>query len=472
MTESDKTGKRRATTRRPDLDTVYTIKSDGSRNMIHPADVKGRWQLRKEIIWAILVVIYIGIPWVRIGGRPAMLIDLPARHAFLFGNTFTNQDFYLVFFIISGIGFSLFVATALWGRVWCGYACPQTVFLEGWFRKIERLIEGRGEARIRRNQGPMTFDKFWRKTLKHLIFLCFSFWIAHTFLSYFIPVQKILTVIMSSPAAHPTAFFWSMFWTAALYFDYAWFREQLCLIICPYGRLQSTLIDQDTVVIGYDENRGEPRTKQAAEGGDCIDCFRCVAVCPTGIDIRNGQQMECIGCANCIDACDDIMAKVGKPGGLVRYDTQRSFSGEARRRLFRPKVIAYLVLFVIGGIVFSAAAGRRTPVEVQLLRQKGMPFVLEEDKIRNLYNLHIQNKTGEDRVYFIEPRPGKEAEPFDPEYVTPIKRLEIDSFDDKSIPVFVFVERKKYSDYFPLGIAVTDSATGYEKLMKLKFRGP
>lgn len=465
--------KTRAEKRRPDLDTMYTINADGSRNFVQIADVKGRWQRVKKLVFAALIVIYAAIPWIPVGGNPAVLIDIPQRHAYLFGGTFTNQDFYLVFFIISGVGFSLFVLTALFGRVWCGFACPQTVFLEGVYRRVERWLEGTREARIRRNQGPLNFDKAWRKGLKHVLFLGLSFVIAHIFLSYFIPVEKLRAVITGNPADHWTAFFWSMFWTAVLYFNYSWFREQTCLIICPYGRLQSTLTDEDTILIGYDEVRGEPRSPGGRAGGDCIDCYRCVAVCPTGIDIRNGVQMECIGCSNCIDACNTIMERVGKPHGLIRYDSVRGFEkGGARRSFFRPRVFVYAFLMLLGASVFALSAAGRTSLDVKVLRQKGLPFAIEEGKIRNLYTLNLQNKTDRHRVFFLTPVISDDAASLDPEFIIPTKRIELDGLATRQVPVFAFIPREKWLEPFDLGVAIADSADGERQVVDLLFRGP
>ena len=291
---------RRTDRRRPDLDSVYTINPDGSRNFMHPADVHGKWQVVKNIVYTVLLVVYLIMPWIKIGGYPAVHFDVPGRTAHLFGTTFTNQDFHLMFFLLLGFGLSMFLITSLWGRVWCGFACPQTVFLEGVFRRIERWIEGPRIQRVRRNLGPLTGAKLWRKLLKHAVFLGLSYAFAHAFIAYFLPARELLEVIGSHPREHMGAFIWGIAWTAVLYFDYSWFREQTCLIICPYGRLQSTLIDYDTIVIGYDGQRGEPRHKGVDKGGDCIDCRRCIDVCPTGIDIRNGMQLECIACSNCI----------------------------------------------------------------------------------------------------------------------------------------------------------------------------
>ena len=458
--------------RRPDLDTVYTINADGSRNFLHPADVRGRWQVLKNLVFSVLILVYVALPWLQVNGRPAVNIDLPGRSASLFGLTFTNQDFYLMFFVLTGVGFSLFVITALWGRTWCGYACPQTVFLEGLYRKIERWIEGPRVARIRRNLGPATAGKAARKVLKHAFFLFFSYAIAHVFLSYFIPVDELLKVIRSNPSEHMSAFGWSMFWTGLLYFNYAWFREQTCIVICPYGRLQSSLIDEDTIIIGYDEKRGEPRRKGiqngVEEGGDCIDCFRCVEVCPTGIDIRAGLQLECIGCANCIDACDEIMTRIGSPRGLVRYDSQRSFDGEPRKRLLRPRVFVYLFLGLVGLAVATVAMSSRESFHAAALRARGMPYSLEEGRIRNLYTIRVQNKSDRASTYMID----LENAPEGLEMIMPQPSLRLDSLADGRSPVFFYLDRDTYDEPFPLFLSVTDSLSGHSKSLEMMFRGP
>lgn len=468
---SETTPVKRADVRWPDLDTVYTINADGSRNFLHPADVKGIWQRRKQIIHVLLIAVYAALPWIPIGGHPAVLLDLPRRQAFLFGHTFTNQDFYLVFFLVTGVGFGLFVVTSLWGRVWCGFACPQTVFLEGVFRRVERWIEGPRTVRIRRNAGPVTFDKAWRKVLKHVLFLGFSGVIAHIFLSYFIPVHELRHVMTSNPADHWAAFGWTMAWTGILYFDYSWFREQTCLVICPYGRLQSALIDSDTVIVGYDRDRGEPRSKVSDAGGDCVDCHRCVVVCPTGIDIRNGLQMECIGCANCIDACNDIMRRLQKPPGLIRYDSQRGFEAGKRRSLLRPRALVYAGLGLVGLTVFGVAASGRQPFEVKVLRTRGMPYELVAGRIRNLYTLSLENKEAAGRVYFLDVAPSTKDQP-PPEFILPQPRVAIGALDEATVPVFATLPRDAYRGPFPLTFTVRDSASGRFRSVEARFRGP
>lgn len=464
---------RRPKRRLPDLDTVYTINADGSRNFLHPADVHGRFQVRKNVLFALLLLIYAGVPWIPVGGHPAVHIDLPGRTAYLLGNTFTNQDFYLLFFLVSGVGFGLFVVTSLWGRIWCGYACPHTVFLEGVYRKIERLIEGPRDVRIKRNLGHLTPDKAWRKGVKHGVFLALAFVNAHVFVAYFIPPGELLHAMTGDPHEHWSAFLWVTVWTGLLYFNFAWFREQLCLIVCPYGRAQSALVDSDTLIIGYDGQRGEPRSRRTEEGGDCIDCFRCVAVCPTGIDIRNGLQMECVGCANCIDACDEIMDRVGRPRGLIRYDSQHGFEDGKRRGILRPRVLAYAALGVLGLAVFTGSMLARTSFEVHVLRARGMPYTLESGEIRNVYNLRIQNKGEGNAVYLLaaDSEPGTAASA-PPELVLANPRLEVPSLGDATTSVIARLARSDYTDGFPVTISVTDSATGRTSRAELTFRGP
>jgi len=455
--------------RQPDLNTVYTINDDGSRNMLQVADVKGRWTTRKYIMYGVLILVYVLAPWVTMGGHPFILVDIPGRAAFLAGATFTNQDFHLFFFVLIGAGFGLFVMTSVLGRVWCGFACPQTVFMEGVFRPIERIIEGRRIERIRRNEKG-GFDKAWRKLLKHgiFIFLCWNFSIA--FMCYFIPTREMLHQIPFF-TGNTTALIWSLFWTGLMYFDYSWFREQTCLIICPYGRLQSTLVDYDTVIIGYDEERGEPRHKGIEKGGDCIDCRRCVDVCPTGIDIRNGLQLECIGCTSCIDACDDIMDKIGKPRGLVRFDSSRGFE-TGKSKILRPRFWIYGVLITALAVLFVMRATSRESFQVTVMRSQGMPYIIEEGVIRNLYTLHVQNKTDHTQVYFIRPAADALAGREGVEYIVPQERIELDRLSDRQITMFAMMPRTSYAGTEDFAIAVTDSATGTTQDIKVRFRGP
>ena len=381
--------------RRPNLDTVFSINADGSRNRIHPAPVKGRFQLRKKLIWLVLIVIYVVLPWIEIGGKPAVLIDIARRHFYLFGQTYNAQDFWLAFFFVTGIGFALFVISALFGRLWCGYACPHTVFLEGVFRRLEKWIEGTPRKRRELDKGPWNAEKIVKRGGKYVAFLAISLFLSHTFLSYFMPVDEVFMAIVSPPNENLTAFLFVLAFTAIIFVNFTWFREQLCIVICPYGRLQGSLYDQHTINVAYDQTRGEPRGKPGAQPGtqpgDCIDCYRCVAVCPTGIDIRNGTQLECIGCADCVDACDAVMDKLGKPRGLVRYDSLAGLEGQPRR-FWRPRVGLYAVLLLLGITVFTIAATRRTEFEANLLRMQTSPWQIDGDTITNPLTLHLVNK--------------------------------------------------------------------------------
>jgi cytochrome c oxidase accessory protein FixG len=286
-----------------------SLTSDGKRRRIAPAEVRGRFTRLRTAGFVLLIAVYAALPWIQIGGHPAVFLDLAHRRFHLFGATFNAQDTWLLFFLLAGAGIGLLTATALLGRIWCGYACPQTVFLDGVFRRVERWFDGPPALRRRRAGSRRAL----RTAGKHAVYLAVSALVAHVFLSYFVSLPALFAMMATSPAEHPAAFAWAFALTAVMYGNFAWFREQTCLIVCPYGRLQSALTDADTLIIGYDVRRGEPRGKlKQAPGGDCIDCNRCVAVCPTGIDIRNGLQIECIGCAACVDACDQIMARVGR----------------------------------------------------------------------------------------------------------------------------------------------------------------
>jgi polyferredoxin len=364
--------------------SLYT---DGTRKKIEPAPVHGRFDRARHIVFSILVAIWVALPSV-------VHLDVAKRQFFLFGATFTPHDFWMVFFIATGVGFGLVYATALAGRVWCGWACPQTVFTETFFRPIERITKK-------------------RKWLRHVLFLLASAIVAHVFIAYFVPLRQIL----SAPI-------WSVALTATFYAHFAFFREQLCVVLCPYGRLQSVLVDDDSLVIAYDEKRGEPRGKVGKTTGDCVDCRRCVQVCPTGIDIRNGLQMDCIACTACIDACDDVMDKLDRPRGLIEYQ---------HGRILRPRMYLYTALLAIGAAVFFFTTRTRTTFDATLLRQPGAPFTKDESgDVRNGFVVHVVNKSAKPTTYVIEPEPFAGST-----YVVPIERAEVAGLSDQRIPIFV-----------------------------------
>jgi cytochrome c oxidase accessory protein FixG len=379
--------------KRPNLDSVTTINADGSRHVLHPADVRGKFTSARRIFSVLLIAIYIALPWIPINGAPAVFFDLANRRFHFFGLTLLAQDLWVLFFGISGLGFLLFFLTALLGRLWCGWACPYTVFLEHVFRRIERWTDGDASARRKLDKAPFTSSKILRRTLKNGIYLIASALLAHVFLSYFISLRGLYAAIKEGPLGHLTSFGTVAFFTGSFFFCFGYFREQFCIILCPYGRIQSALTDEDTIVIGYDAKRGEPRGKSTnPNAGSCVDCTRCVQVCPTGIDIRNGLQMECIGCAACIDACDDIMGKLGRPTGLVRYDSTRGLAGE-KRRIVRPRILVYSLLGALGMLALGTVAFfKAKPVLAEISRMRGPSFYADPATIRNHFQLRLVSK--------------------------------------------------------------------------------
>jgi cytochrome c oxidase accessory protein FixG len=458
-------GSERSAVRRPDLDSLYCINPDGSRNAIHPADVRGRYQRRKRALWTLLIGVYLAVPWIELGGRPLILIDIGRRRFELLGAAFDAQDFYLAFFLLSGVGFALFVVSALFGRVWCGYGCPHTVFLDGVYRRIERWLEGGAAQRKSLRAAPWLGRKLPLKLAKWAAYLAVSFVLAHTLLGYFMPVREVFAAVTGPPAAHPTAFAFVSALTALVYFDMAWFREQLCIVICPYGRLQGVLSDRDTIHVAYDPGRGEPRGKYTdGARGDCIDCFRCVAVCPTGIDIRNGTQLECIGCANCIDACDEVMRKVGQAPGLIRYDSQAGIE-LGRRRLLRPRLFLYLALVALGAGVFGIAATARTTFVATVVRQQGAPYTVIEGGVRNSFFVHLVNKGSTEVAYelALEAPPGVDV-------LLPVTRVSVPAFEDRRLPFFVTAAPDALVEDLALELSVR--APDSQQRVRVPFLGP
>ena len=386
--------------KRPSIDTVTTINDDGSRYFVHPADVSGFWTRWRRVAAFLLIAVYVALPVVRINGNPAVFLDVMHRKFHLFGLTLMFQDLWLLFFLITGTGFTLFLVTAIIGRVWCGWACPQTVFLDHVFRRIERLIDGDALARRRLEDAPWTGGKVFRRVLKHGLFFLLAAAIAHLFLSYFVSLPALYGMMHRSPLENWGLFLFVFAVSALLYFDFAWFREQFCIVLCPYGRLQSALIDDNSIVVGYDEKRGEPRGKAGTTTGDCVDCRRCVQVCPTGIDIRQGLQLECIACEACIDACDDVMKRLDRKKGLIRHDSLNALAGRPSRFL-RPRLYLYLFFALAGASVFFFATRKIEPVVVSVLRLPGAPYIRDENTVRNNFLLRLANKRAAAHTYTI-----------------------------------------------------------------------
>jgi len=368
------------------------------RKAIHPRDVHGwfaawRWLL----VWATQLVFY-GAAWLPWNGRQAVLFDIAHRKFYIFGLVFWPQDiiYLTVLLIISAL--SLFLFTAVAGRLWCGYACPQTVYTEI-FMWIERRIEGDRNARIKLDASGPSWRKFAIKAEKHTTWAALALWTGFTFVGYFTPIRELGAEVLALQTG-PWETFWILFYGFATYGNAGWMREQVCLHMCPYARFQSSMFDKDTLTITYDRARGEPRGKGASKG-DCVDCSICVQVCPTGIDIRNGLQYQCIGCAACIDGCDQVMVKVGKPKGLIRYATERALEGKATR-ILRPRVLIYAA--ILAGIVLAAGAGLwlRVPLKVDVIRDRAaISREVEGGQVENVYRLQVMNTTERARTYEV-----------------------------------------------------------------------
>ncbi len=394
-------------------DRIATVDEKGKRVWIYPKKPKGRFtNMRTWLSWALLAFLF-GMPFVKYNGEPFLLFNVVERKFILFGILFTPQDFHLFGLAMLTLIVFIVLFTVVFGRLFCGWVCPQTIFMEMVFRKIEYWIEGDASAQRKLAAAPWTSEKILKRAAKLSIFFLISVLVANTFLSYIIGVDEVIRIATEPVSKHLGGFIAMLAFSGAFFFVFSYLREQVCVAICPYGRLQGVLLDRNSVVIAYDHVRGEPRGKirktSKVEGngtaaaaasekvlGDCIDCKLCVQVCPTGIDIRNGTQLECVNCTACIDACDEVMDKVGRPRGLIRYD---SYNGivEKRRRIFTPRVIAYSIfLAILLGLNF-AFLGSRTEVEILILRTPGLLFQKVDDgHISNLYNYEIINKTNQD----------------------------------------------------------------------------
>jgi cytochrome c oxidase accessory protein FixG len=386
-----------------------TIGSGGRRIWLYPKEISGKftWN-RARTAWA-LMVLYLGVPWLRWRGQPLILADWPGRKLVLLGNNFWAKDIPLFLPLFFAFILLIFLATARYGRLWCGWACPQTVFLQFVFAPIERFFEGKASRRKARDEGPWTLDRLWRKLGKHAVFAVVAWWIGNTALAYSWGAPNLIQAM-----AHPSAENWIglalvLAFAAAFYLNFAFFREQACILVCPYARFQSVIPDENTSLIAYDAARGEKRGKGARgsrEGfGDCTDCRQCVLVCPTGIDIREGQQLECIGCARCIDACDRTMAAWKKPAGLVRYASLGELQGKPRSG--RPwRLFVYAGLALIMASLSATLILRRPVITVDATRKGSVPYVrvagAGSDSVRNVFTLHLRNNGTAQRILRLD----------------------------------------------------------------------
>lgn len=387
----------------PQLDerVLSTLNVDGTRRWMEPRDARGRFWRARLVVAVALIAVFTAIPWLRIGGKPPILLDVMTRQFTFLGTTFRPTETLLLAVLMLAIFVAVFLATAVFGRVWCGWGCPQTVYLEFVYRPIERLFLGAAYGR----KGASV--PAWRRLAMYAAYLVISAHLANTFLAYFVGTDRLAAWTLGSPANHPVAFTVFAVTVGLMMFDFVFFREQLCTLVCPYGRFQSVLLDRDSLVIAYDRTRGEPRAKAAErrtmeaagqEAGDCIECTMCQQVCPTGIDIRNGLQLECIHCAQCVDACDDVMRKVGRPVGLIRYSTQNRIERTGRRG-FRYRLVIYPLLLGVMVTAFVVLLVRREPVLVEQVRVLGANFAVAADgSIETPIEVLVENRTDVERT--------------------------------------------------------------------------
>jgi cytochrome c oxidase accessory protein FixG len=391
---------------------LSTLHEDGTRRWMYPRVSHGRFLRARRTLAYALIAVFTLLPYIPINGKPAILLNIPAREFTFFGFTFLPTDTLLLALFMVMLIISIFLVTALFGRVWCGWMCPQTVYTEFVYRPLERLFDG--PPGPRHTPGKKTSGL--RTVLKYALYTVISIYLAHAFLAYFVGVEDLAQWVRRSPIEHPTSFLVMLLTTGLMMFDFSFFREQTCIVACPYGRFQSVMLDRDSLIVSYDVRRGEPRGKgrrpSGAESqlGDCIDCGSCVDTCPTGIDIRDGLQLECIACTQCIDACDGVMDRLSRPRGLIRFSSQTRMAGTPSR-LLRPRVIVYPSIIALLLIAFGSVLASKQSADVTLLRGLGLPYTeLKPGEITNQIRVKIKNRSGRDAAYKIELSQGVPAQ--------------------------------------------------------------
>ncbi len=387
-------------------DRIPTVNAKGGRNWIYALKPSGKWfKWRSWLSYAYLILFFAG-PFIRINGNPALLLNVVEGKFSILGILFWPQDFFIFGVGMVTMVIFVYLFTMIYGRLFCGWICPQTIFMEMVFRKIEWAIEGNPSRQKALNRGPWNTEKILKKTFKHILFFALSLLIAHTFLAYIIGIDALRQIVTEPVSQHVGGFVALMAFTAVFYAVYAFVREIVCTVVCPYGRLQGVLLDRNSVIVAYDYNRGEPRTKgkraDIAAAGDCIDCLQCVNVCPTGIDIRNGTQLECINCTACIDACNTIMDKVGRPQGLIRYASENNIASKQRFSFTtRMKAYSAVLLLLISAMSFMLIT--RDDVDATLMRAKGQLYQeVGSDSLSNLYTMTLLNKTNLQKEISLE----------------------------------------------------------------------
>jgi cytochrome c oxidase accessory protein FixG len=453
-------------------DSIATVNREGNREYVYPKKPKGKLHNYRLIVSWILLGFFFGMPFVKMDGEPLFLIDVINRKFILFGQIFWPQDTYIFAVMMLTLIVFIVVFTVSLGRLWCGWACPQTIFLEMVFRKIEYWIEGDAPKQRKLARGPLTFEKFWKRLVKYTIFVALAHLIALTLYAWVIGLDGLIGLLGEPVSENSGAIIGLLVLTGFLLFIYSWFREQVCLILCPYGRLQGVLLDKNSIIVAYDYIRGEKRgplkkgENRAEVGkGDCVDCLSCVHVCPTAIDIRNGTQLECVNCTACIDACNQTMKRVGLPKGLIRFDSERGISTGTKLRL-NGRLIAYIAVLVLLFGFLNFLLFSRADVEATILRTPGMLYQEQDNnEISNLYNIKILNKR---RIDF----------PINIKLLSPEGRILIPAGDllvrgasSTEGVFFVYLDRDQVGGHMPILIGVYTEDKLIEKI-KLTFVGP
>lgn len=460
---------------------LSTTDSKGGRLFLYPAEVKGVFRKYRNYVQAVLIVFFLILPWIQWKGQQLLLLDIPNRSFHILGAIFKAHDAPFIFLILALGTITLAVVTALFGRVWCGWACPQTVFIDGVYRRIETWVQGRYLERRKLASQNWNFTKIRKISLTWFLYFIVSAFIAHSFAAYFVGSSRLLQMMRGTPDENWTVFVLIASITLILLFNFGWFREQFCLIACPYGRIQAALMDKKSLSVLYDYKRGEPRKALNVSKelqGDCVSCNRCVEVCPTGIDIRRGIQMECIGCTACIDACDEIMTKVNKPKGLIRYtseyEIENKISVSWRDRILRPRVILYFLIVISVAVLLGILLQARDTVMISVLKAKDAPYSLlqesAQESVLNHMKLHIYNQGHSDSVINIGAVDGIEL-------VLPQKTVTIPSNQSKEIHFFAKFPKslsRQHQGSFKKNLNISIISDGQEKILvkELTFVGP
>ena len=447
---------------KPPLSTehITSLNPDGSRRDLLVAEVEGFWRTQRTRVQVVLLALFLITPWTSLSGRQTLLINIIDREFSFFGFFLRAHNTPLLFFLIGGGVLTLAGITSIWGRAWCGWACPQTVFIDSVFRKIELLIEGNYLQRMALSKADLTLSKVFKKALKWFLFTIAATLIAHSFMAYFVGSYRFIEIVQNGPAAHQTIFNFVIFFTALFLFDFGWFREQFCTIMCPYGRIQGLLLEKNSLVIEFDQQRKT----------DCVQCQRCVGVCPVGIDIRNGLQMECIACTACVDACDDIMRKIKKPEKLIQYTTLN----HKKLKFTRPRRLAYIagISICVFGFIFSLL--HLKPVELFILRGLETPYrtVVTETghkKVINHFRLQIVNQAFDEEKYSLNLESKASAQ-----LITSTPEFTVKPKEQKEI--HFFIEGPATSEFVNQNILlkVTDSKKiePFTQTFSLKILGP